>query len=172
MHRSSPSTRPPLSAALVVLLTLAGPLAAQRAPRTGEALSVHPEAREAIAGLKSPYCPGMMLEVCPSPGGAMLRDSIQARAERGMGAEAIIDGVVAEYGEEWRAEPPARGAGLWAWLLPPAALLVGVGLVAALLAGRARRAGPSLSPDRPDPEDEDRLREALRRLDEEEEPVF
>lgn len=172
MKRLFLGSGPPLAAALVAAFVLTGTVAAQRAPRSGEALSVHPEARQAIDGLKSPYCPGMMLEVCPSPGGAMLRDSVQARAERGMEAEAIIEGILAEYGEEWRAEPPTRGAGLWAWLLPPAALLVGLGLVAVLLVRRAGRgnSGDPVTPPRP--EDEERLRTALRRLDEEEEPVF
>jgi len=155
-----------------LLLAVAWPLAAQQAPSTGEALSVHPEAREAIDALKSPYCPGMMLEVCPSPGGAMLRDSIQARAERGLEAEAIVEGILAEYGEEWRAEPPTSGTGLWAWLLPPMVLLGGLGMVALLLARRSRPEGDSTAEAEVGPEEAERLRQALKELDEEEEPVF
>ena len=151
---------------------LALPLAAQKPPGTGEAISVHPEAREAIDGLKSPYCPGMMLEVCPSPGGAMLRDSIQARAERGAEAEEIIEGVLAEYGEEWRAEPLASGTGLWAWIIPPAAIVAGLGLVGLLLAQRKRSPGEEGEEVAVGREDEARLRQALKELDEEEEPVF
>lgn len=155
-----------------MLFLLHAPLAAQRAPETGEALSVHPEAREAIDGLKSPYCPGMMLEVCPSPGGAMLRDSIQERAERGMEADAIIQGILDEYGEEWRAEPQASGTGLWAWLVPPVVLLGGLGMVGLLLARRRAASAAHEGEEEVQPEDEERLREALKRLDEEEEPVF
>lgn len=159
---------------LLVLLAVlwAAPLAAQQAPGTGEALSVHPEAREAIDGIKSPYCPGLMLEVCPSPGAAVLRDSIQVRAVRGMESEAIIEGVLAEYGEKWRAEPRTSGAGLWAWLLPPLALLGGLAMVGALLARRGRVAREESGPEELDPAEEARLRQALRELDEEEEPVF
>lgn len=157
---------PLLLAALVAL-----PLGAQQPPGTGEAISVHPEAREAIDGLKSPYCPGMMLEVCPSPGGAMLRDSIQARATRGMPSEEIIQGVLDEYGEEWRAEPLASGTGLWAWVLPPAAILVGLGVVGLILARRKRPGAPGEGRE-VRPEEEARLRRALEELDQEEEPVF
>lgn len=156
----------------LLLAFTTAPLVAQRAPATGEALSVHPEAREAIDGLKSPYCPGMMLEVCPSPGGAMLRDSIQVRAERGMEADAIIESVLAEYGEEWRAEPTTSGAGLWAWLLPPLALVGGLAMVGLVLAGRSREPRKATEPSPPDPEEEARVRAALRTLDEEEQPVF
>src|SRR6056297_3555318 len=81
------------SACLVVLLTAgllpalapgASALTAQsqyELPRgEGEPYRAHPEAVEAVNKLKSPYCP-TMLEVCPSPGGAALRDSIADLAE-------------------------------------------------------------------------------------------
>ena len=43
----------------------------------------HPAADEAIARLKSPYCPGLMLEVCTSYTGTLLRDSMQVMAREG-----------------------------------------------------------------------------------------
>lgn len=150
--------------------------AGQEPPRSGEPLHVAPAAREAISRIRSPYCPGEMLEVCPSSGGAMLRDSIQAMAEAGMSADSIVEHVIREYGEEWRAEPLARGMGLWAWLLPPLALVGGVGLVGVILS-RRRRNGQlaTLEGDvdsAVDPQDEARLKEAMKEMDEAEEPAF
>src|SRR6056297_1865617 len=76
-----------LSAGLLPVLAPGGSaLAAQsqyELPRgEGEPYRAHPEAVEAVNKLKSPYCP-TMLEVCPSPGGAALRDSIADLAEQG-----------------------------------------------------------------------------------------
>jgi len=166
---------PSLVVALVALALAAAPASAQKPPATGEAMSVHPEAKTAIDRIKSPYCPGMMLEVCTSSGGAMLRDSIQRMAEAGLSADSIVELIVAEYGEEWRALPKRAGLGLWAWVIPPTALLAGLLAVAVVLARRrrmAREASPAASAPPVAPEDEARLKAALKQLDEEEEPVF
>jgi cytochrome c-type biogenesis protein CcmH/NrfF len=153
-----------LVAMLASLVAVAFPASAQIPPRSGETLLVHPQARAAIDGLKSPFCPGSMLETCPSPDAALLRDSIQALAESGLGADSIIESVLAEYGEQWRAVPRASGAGLWAWLLPPAALLTGLGVVALVL-GRRSRHRAALPTEPFAPEQRTRLREALAELD-------
>jgi cytochrome c-type biogenesis protein CcmH/NrfF len=136
-------------------------------------MAVHPEAKSAIDRIKSPYCPGMMLEVCTSSGGAMLRDSAQSWAVQGLSSDSIVERVIAEYGEEYRAEPLSSGTGFWAWILPPGALVVGLGGVGIVLARRRRREPLSVvEADAVDPEDEARLRAAIREMEEEEEPVF
>jgi cytochrome c-type biogenesis protein CcmH/NrfF len=162
-----------LLAALFALALAHASVSAQRPPPTGEPLHVDPEAKAAIDRIRSPYCPGMMLEVCTSEGGAMLRDSIQRMAEAGLEADAIVELIIAEYGEEWRAEPLGSGAGLLAWLLPPAVLALGLGAVGVILARRRtesrRAAGPTAEVSAAD---QQRLRDALKVLDEEEEPIF
>ncbi|MCG6954439.1 MAG: cytochrome c-type biogenesis protein CcmH [Gemmatimonadetes bacterium] len=155
-------------------LAVAAPFAAaQTPPPTGETLRVHPEAKKAIDRIKSPYCPGEMLEVCPSSGGAMLRDSIQRMAERGLTADSIVEIVVREYGEQYRAQPKVSGMGLWAWVFPPVVLLGGLGIVGVVLAHRRRGLQEAAATVEPvAPEDEAKLRAAMKELDEAEEPVF
>jgi cytochrome c-type biogenesis protein CcmH/NrfF len=165
----------PLLATLFALALVPSSLAAQRPPATGEPLQVHPEAKAAIDRIRSPYCPGMMLEVCTSSGGAMLRDSIQRMAESGLKADSIVEIIIGEYGEEWRAEPPLRSSsGLLAWVLPPLALVLGLGTVGVVLARRRRLVRPEEQEPPPEvsEDDERRLKDALKVLDEEEEPVF
>lgn len=134
---------------------------------------VHPEAREAIGRLWSPYCPGLMLEVCPSPGGEMLRDSIETLARSGVASDSIVELIVAEYGEEYRAIPRVEGIGGLAWYMPPVALIVGLVIVAAFLARRrGMRPEPAGGHGAPSEADEQRLRQAMSQLDEDERPDF
>ena len=160
--------------AAMVIVAQGRPLVAQiPGDEIGGPIAPHPAAAEAIARLKSPYCPGLMLEVCTSYRGALLRDSIQAMAREGRTTDELVAWMIARHGEEYLAYPPTSGAGLWAWLVPPAAILLGVLVVVAALRYMRRNAPPEetvtteLSAD-----EEDRLREAMREMDAAEEPVF
>lgn len=171
------SGRSVLLAVLAVSVSVlwAGSLAGQDRPAAADtaperAVTVHPEARRAISELRSPYCPGLMLEVCPSPQAAELRDSIDALARAGLSADSIVERVLAEHGEEWRAVPRREGAGWWAWLLPPFALLLGLGVVAVLLARKRRARSAEGSFSEPDEADRERLDRALEELDRSEHP--
>ncbi|MEX2581662.1 MAG: cytochrome c-type biogenesis protein CcmH [Gemmatimonadota bacterium] len=93
------------------------------------------QAESAIAQLRSPYCPGLMLEVCPSPNAAALRDSIYELAAEGRTSGELIEWMIGRHGEEWRGVPQRSGAGLWAWIMPPLALLLGIGIVVGWLRG-------------------------------------
>ena len=130
----------------------------------------HPEAEAAIGQLRSPFCPGLMLEVCTSSYAAELRDSIQVLAHSGWRSGELVDWVLAEYGEEWRASPRARGTGLWAWVMPPAVLLLGLVLVLVFLA--RLRGATQATPATPTPigvRERTVLDAALREFDESEE---
>ena len=145
-----------------------GPSEALRGP-----LEPHPAADEAISRLKSPYCPGQMLEVCTSYTGALLRDSMQAMAREGWTTDELVDWMLARHGEEYLAYPPVSGAGLLAWLVPPAAIILGILIVVATLRYMRRSAPPEETANTElSSEEEDRLREALREMDSAEEPVF
>ncbi len=93
----------------------------------------NPEATEAISKIRSPFCPGLMLEICPTQLAEDLRDSIQAMAEAGLPADSLVELVVAQYGEEYRAYPKRSGAGLVAWVVPPVVLVLGLAIVVVVL---------------------------------------
>jgi cytochrome c-type biogenesis protein CcmH/NrfF len=115
----------------LLLLAAALPAAAQAQPTTTDGERA---AAEAIRQIRSPYCPGLMLEVCPSTPAEAMRDSIREMAAAGVPPRAIVEDFIARHGEEWRAVPKRTGAGLWAWIIPPFALLLG----GVFLAGRLR----------------------------------
>jgi len=110
----------------IALLAFALALAASAVSAQVPAAKAARVADAAIGRLRSPFCPGLMLEVCPSEPAEALRDTIRMMAARGMPARAIVEDVLARHGEQWRAVPRRSGAGLWAWLLPPAVLLAGL----------------------------------------------
>lgn len=171
-------------AVLAVVLLVLGPASApgvqgresagQQADSTSSARSgpiePHPEAQKAISRLKSPFCPGLMLEVCPSPQAAELRDTLRVMAERGAGADSLVAWTLARYGEEWRAIPETSGTDLLAWIVPPLAILLGGGLVVVALR-RLRGGGGGEVDDEAvrslTPEDEQRLSEALSEMERE-----
>jgi len=146
---------------------------AQQAPRLDEPVQPHPDGEAAIDRLRSPFCPGMMLEVCPSPQAKILRDSIQKMAWEGASADSLVNWMLGTYGEEYRAVPRAAGNGLWAWVMPPLALLGGLIVVAmALQHFRARReTEPEMSSEMSS-EDESVLKAAMDELKDSEEVAF
>lgn len=158
-----------LHAPVLAVLLWAGSATAQEPDPS----SVHPEARAAIERLWSPYCPGLMLQVCPSPGGEMLRDSIESLARAGVDADSIVELVVAEYGEEYRAVPKVEGIGGLAWYVPPLAVMLGLAGIALFLSRRrARKEGLGGEPTTVTEADEERLRRAMAELDEDERPDY
>ena len=126
--------------------------------------ALHPEAREAISKLRSPFCPGLMLEVCPSLDAQLLRDSLDAQARDGTSADSLVERMVAAYGEEYRAFPKRTGTGLLAWAVPPAGLLVGLGLVVVALR-RLRGSAQARTGEGLTSEEEARLAAAMAEFD-------
>ncbi|HET7274353.1 MAG TPA: cytochrome c-type biogenesis protein CcmH [Longimicrobiaceae bacterium] len=149
---------------MVVLLLLVGCSTSVYAQRATPA--THAVAEDAISRLRSPYCPGLMLEVCPSAAAALLRDSIYDLAAQGMTASEIEEWMLARHGEEWRAVPKTTGVGLWAWVIPPLALLLGGGYIVARLRSATRSAPNDSEFDLAmDDTDRERLAAALREME-------
>jgi cytochrome c-type biogenesis protein CcmH/NrfF len=142
----------------------------------------HPEAVEAIDQLYSPYCPGWMLAICAAPESAILRDSINNLAVEGWSSEELVEWMVANHGETYRAVPLREGWGIWAWVLPPAGLILGLSLIVLFLRRQVRRGGANAEVRRDQRsaaassvvsgEEEEKLRSAIREIELHEDPSF
>ncbi len=163
-----------LVAFVIVVAMVPLELAGQTTARTAiEPFEPQPAAEKAISVLKSPYCPGLMLEVCSSYSGALLRDSLQTMAEEGWSTDSLVTWVLANHGDSLLALPRASGRGLVAWVVPPAAILFGLGMVALFLrAVMARSVAVAGGSENLSEEEEAALKDALRELDAGEEPIF
>ena len=166
MKRSSIS-----NVVLFLLLLPAISLRAQEPPRLDEPIQAHPEGDAAISKLKSPFCPGLMLEVCAHPQSMMLRDTLQLMAHGGASSDSLVAWMLANFGEEYRAVPRTRGSGLFAWLMPPLALLGGLLAVVVALKHIRREVDAPVSAPLSE-EDESRLARALQELKAAEEVPF
>jgi cytochrome c-type biogenesis protein CcmH len=128
----------------------------------GSAGAERPWSEQLEHELMSPYCPGRSLTECPSPQATELRLWIQAQERAGVPREQVEARLFAQFGDQLRHGPRAEGWGLWAYLVPAAALAAGGALVFAFLRrqGRPAPAPPEAAPPR-DPELERRLDEEL-----------
>jgi cytochrome c-type biogenesis protein CcmH len=140
-------TRKPLAALLALgLLLVALPLAlpAQQTP------PVDKEAFNRISdklicqcgcnyGLR--HCPHLQ---CPSA--PVMRAAIQEKLAAGLSEQAIVEAMVAQFGPAALAAPPAEGFNLTAWVMPFAALLLGLWLATVVVRRWRRQPAPSAEP--------------------------
>jgi cytochrome c-type biogenesis protein CcmH/NrfF len=98
-----------------------------------------PVARAIITTAMSPYCPGLTLEVCPSPQADSLRQVIIARVQRGDTRAVIEADLERDFGSEIRSMPKAEGFGLIGWAVPGLMILGGVLFVTRWLRRQVRR---------------------------------
>jgi cytochrome c-type biogenesis protein CcmH/NrfF len=100
-------------------------------------------ARRLDGELMSPFCPGLTLATCPSPGADSLRHDIRSRLARGESPRSIRAAYAAVWGEQILGAPRWRGWGIVLWLAPAVVLAAGAAALAMWLARlRARgRAG-------------------------------
>src|SRR5512134_3531419 len=89
---------------------------------------VETAASRIFSSTMSPFCPGLLIANCPSPGAAELKETIREQLAAGMTPDSVRALLFAAYGPEIQATPPASGFGLLAWLVPGLAL-VGGGVV-------------------------------------------
>jgi cytochrome c-type biogenesis protein CcmH len=129
-------------------------------------------AQRIFSTLMSPFCPGLTVAACPSPGAEQLREEVRRRLAAGEGERTIVAALVDVYGEGLLGAPPVRRWGLALWIPPGVSLLVGGALLALWL---RRRASPAAEDDaqagaaapEADPVLQARLQEALRAFDRE-----
>jgi cytochrome c-type biogenesis protein CcmH len=103
---------------------------------SGPAFAAPEDVANAVSNeIMSPYCDGVTLHDCPSDSAIALRDRIKDWAEQGWSKQRIITKLSSpeEFGSDILASPPNSGIGLFAWLLPLLAVLIGGALLWRLL---------------------------------------
>jgi cytochrome c-type biogenesis protein CcmH/NrfF len=110
---------------LVVGVVALGPQVEQGevAPRFPAA--VETEASKIFNSMMSPFCPGLLIANCPSPGAADLKEQVKIQLAGGVSPDSVRALLRVAYGDQVDAVPPAEGFGLLAWIMPGAALLGG-----------------------------------------------
>jgi len=108
--------------------------------------AVETEASRIFNSTMSPFCPGLLIANCPSPGAADLKEQIRIQLAAGVPPDSVRARLRAAYGSEVDAVPRAEGFGLLAWIMPAAALLSGGVVLAWWL---RRRGGLPASPAAP-----------------------
>ena len=146
-------------------LVMLSPVAPQEevAPRFPAA--VETEASRIFNSTMSPFCPGLLIANCPSPGAADLKEQIRIQLAAGAPPDSVRAMLRAAYGSEVDAVPPAEGFGLVAWLMPAVVLLGGGVLVVWWLRGRGTAGPAPARPSEPlEPEAAARLERELAEL--------
>jgi cytochrome c-type biogenesis protein CcmH/NrfF len=82
-------------------------------------------AQRLFGELMSPFCPGLTLATCPSPGAESLRADIRARLAHGQSARAIRAVYVADWGEQILGAPRLVSWGVLLWVTPAVLLVFG-----------------------------------------------
>ncbi len=132
-------------------------------PRTVTDDEVNAIARQ----LYCPVCENTPLDVCATEACRQWREVIRDKLEQGWTEEEIKQYFIDYYGARVVAEPPREGFNWLAYVVPPALILLGVGILArAIIMWRKAAAEDSpASQNAPPPLDEED--EYIRRLEEE-----
>lgn len=124
------------------------------------------EAQRLFGQLMSPFCPGLTLAACPSPGADSLRSDIRARLSSGETPRSVVASYAVDWGEQMLGAPPVRDWGAVLWVTPGVLLTLGaIGLTLWLRTQRRRvdAAGTADAalPQSPGPPDEPALEARL-----------
>jgi cytochrome c-type biogenesis protein CcmH len=110
------------------------------------AAEVSKQVDEISRSLMSPYCPGLTIMACPSPGAAALRDEMTDRLSQGEPREAVVASLVERFGSQVTGVPEKEGVGVLAWIIPPVAAAVMLGAIYLIGRRRTRRDEPVTDP--------------------------
>lgn len=142
---------------VLALLLLATPVVAVQPDEILADQVLEGRARDISRDMRCPVCQGETIDDSNAPIARDLRIIIRERLVAGDSDQAVVDYIVARYGEGVLFNPPAEGANLILWFAGPGLLLAGIGL--AMLAAARRRAAPEAALS---VEDEARVREILK----------
>jgi cytochrome c-type biogenesis protein CcmH len=141
---------------ILALFLMVGPVWAVQPDEILQDPALEARARDISRDIRCPVCQGETIDDSNAPIARDLRIIIRERLVAGDSDQAVVDYIVARYGEGVLFNPPAEGANLILWLAGPALLLAGIGV--AMAAGR-RRMAPEASLSS---EEEARVREILK----------
>lgn len=158
---------------LLLLLALASPPSGathynevlgrpQGAPLLGSVLDR--KSKEVASVLRCPVCQGLSVEDSPSGMAQKMRAQVRELVAAGYGEEQVVSYFERSYGEFVRLEPTRQGVNWFVWLAPVAGLVVGAGVIFAML--RRGDRGPAGASTSDDPELApylERVREQARR---------
>lgn len=129
----------------LALLLLAGPLTAQHLDDRLSDPVQELRARELSRELRCLVCQNQSIEDSNAPLARDLRRIVRERVEAGDSDRAILDFLVARYGE-WVLLKPRFNVQTWLlWLGPVVMLLVGGGIIAAMYRRQRRTATPAVA---------------------------
>jgi cytochrome c-type biogenesis protein CcmH len=120
--------------ALVLILALAAPAAAQKLPPDQEAL-----AKKLEAQLIAPCCWSQQVSVHQSPAAEEVKQDLRKRIARGETEQEILDAYVTQFGTGILVVPPAKGYNLALYVIPPVVLVVSAALVVVVVKRFTRR---------------------------------
>jgi cytochrome c-type biogenesis protein CcmH len=103
------------------------------------------EAQRLFGQLMSPFCRGLTLAACPSPGADSLRRDIRARLAVGEAPRSITASYAADWGEQMLGAPPVREWGIVLWTLPGMLLVLGGISLTLWLRTQQRRTGAAVA---------------------------
>jgi cytochrome c-type biogenesis protein CcmH len=83
------------------------------------------EAQRLFGQLMSPFCQGLTLAACPSPGADSLRRDIRERLSGGETPRSVVASYAADWGEQMLGAPPVRDWGAVLWAAPGVLLVLG-----------------------------------------------
>ncbi len=145
-------------ALLLAVLALLTPVLV---PAQQPARSVDEEQVYTIATqLRCVVCQNLSVADSPSEMANQMRALIRERLAAGQTPTEVVEYFVDKYGEWILLEPRRRGFTALVWLMPPLALLIGLAIVAVLIARWTRRR-PAAAPARLDPAMSERIRREM-----------
>ena len=123
---------------ILALFLLAAPVWAVQPDEILSDPVLEARARTISQDIRCPVCQGETIDDSNAPVARDLRLIIRERLVAGDSDAAVVDYIVARFGEGVLFNPPAKGVNLILWLAGPALLLAGIGV--ALTAARRRLA--------------------------------
>jgi cytochrome c-type biogenesis protein CcmH/NrfF len=86
------------------------------------------EALWVFSRVLSPFCPGKLLQDCPSSAASDLKNEVRGKVKAGKTREEVLADLYLVYGDEISAVPRTVGFGLLAWIAPGAFVFAGLAI--------------------------------------------